>query len=274
MVFLTRPEKRFDKWGGRLLSYFLLPSRHKQYIPAELDRLRDNLSVALPVTSHHFQVRSVDGATLDGVLFEASRSSCPLVVFFPPNGHLYEEMKGLLNLYLLENENPFHVLFFNYRGVGKSRGSATSIQDLVLDGRTVVEYALHRLKETGSLVFHGYSLGGGIGSLLIQTYPGAKLLLDRTFGDLKEVVAHFGGRCLLNKVTPWGWELQTEENIKKIPERDILVLTADQDRILPSSLRLVPPQGASHIVLIGGHQMDYRDFPDEFKERIKKFINE
>jgi hypothetical protein len=90
----------------------------------------------------------------------------------------------------------FHVLLFNYRGVGMSEG-APSRDGLVLDLHAVVQYALDPVNGLGigasNVVVCGRSLGGAVSTMLlskmVHVQPNLILCNTRSFSTLRAAAA-------------------------------------------------------------------------------------
>src|SRR5688572_10681529 len=80
----------------------------------------------------------------------------------------------------------FNVLFFDYRGFGKSSGRA-SFGGVVSDGITASRFHDRiRPKQLRSILY-GYSLGGAVAAQVIRRQPFDALILQSTFTNLLEL---------------------------------------------------------------------------------------
>lgn len=144
----------------------------------------------LSITTH-------DDAILNGVeITQQQTTSEKYIVYFQGNGILYEDTienkydNGILSA--AQNLNC-NVIAFNYRGVGNSKGKATSKDDLVTDGLAIVQYLLYEKKiKPENIVLHGYSLGGAIATLVAERLHAKKISVSvfnsRTFSTLTNLV--------------------------------------------------------------------------------------
>lgn len=87
----------------------------------------------------------------------------------------------------------FSVLFFDYRGFGKSTGRA-SFGGVVSDGITAARFHDRiRPKHLPSLLY-GFSLGGAVAAQVIRRHPFDALILQSTFTNLPDLSRHFWRR--------------------------------------------------------------------------------
>lgn len=80
----------------------------------------------------------------------------------------------------------FNVLFFDYRGFGRSTGRA-SYSGVIADGITAARFHERiRPKNLPSILF-GFSLGGGVAGQVIRRHPFDALILQSTFTSLPQI---------------------------------------------------------------------------------------
>lgn len=91
-----------------------------------------------------------------------------------------------------------NVLFFDYRGFGKSSGRA-SYKGVLADGVTAARF--HDTLRPPDLpsVLYGFSLGGAVAAQVLRRHPFDALILQATFTTLTKI-----GRFLYPKI-PLGW---------------------------------------------------------------------
>jgi len=106
-------------------------------------------------------------------------------IYFNGNGGFFElTLEMLTEFALLVN---CHMMTFNYRGVGKSQGIATSEADLVQDGLILFQHLLARGVHPDNILIYGFSLGGGVGTQVRRVYPTGPIISDRSFATLPHV---------------------------------------------------------------------------------------
>ncbi|HEX2059476.1 MAG TPA: alpha/beta hydrolase [Thermoanaerobaculia bacterium] len=80
----------------------------------------------------------------------------------------------------------FNVLFFDYRGFGKSSG-IPSYAGVISDGVTAARYHDKIRPKSLPSVLYGFSLGGGIAAQVIRRHPFDGLILQSTFTSLPQI---------------------------------------------------------------------------------------
>jgi alpha/beta superfamily hydrolase len=118
----------------------------------------------------------------------------------------------------------FHVLLFNYRGVGASEGTPTR-DGFLVDLYTVIKYAIDEVNGLGikpsNVIVCGRSLGGAISTVLLSKifpeYPNIILCNTRSFSTLKAAACKLLGQIHGDRVGNGaavgikllGWELNS-----------------------------------------------------------------
>ena len=80
----------------------------------------------------------------------------------------------------------FNVLFFDYRGFGKSSGRA-SFGGVVSDGITASRFHEQIRPKHLRSILYGYSLGGAVAAQVIRRHPFDALILQSTFTNLRDL---------------------------------------------------------------------------------------
>lgn len=80
----------------------------------------------------------------------------------------------------------FNVLFFDYRGFGRSSGRA-SFGGVVSDGITASRFHETIRPKHLRCILYGYSLGGAVAAQVIRRHPFDALILQSTFTNLREL---------------------------------------------------------------------------------------
>lgn len=137
-------------------------------------------------------------------------------------------------------DKGFHVLMFNYVGVGDSEGTPSE-QGLYDSGEAALQF-LREKKEFkhGNIVVHGYSLGSTPASYLANKYHDlSRIIIDRGFSKMSLVASDFAQYDYNNKIITFFARKLTEvffpiDNISKIADSatNILVASGMRDEIM------------------------------------------
>jgi len=135
----------------------------------------------------HF--KSSDGLQLHGWLF---RSGEPLLVFFHGNGGNITERAAIAAELA---RRGISVLLFDWRGYGKSEGSASE-SGLFLDALAAYDFA-H--EQSSDIVLYGESLGGPYAAYVATKRKARCVIIENSFPSLSAI-----GNALYHPV-PLGW---------------------------------------------------------------------
>ena len=122
----------------------------------------------------------------------------------------------------------FNILFFDYRGVGKSSGIPT-YRGVISDGITASRFHDKiRPKHLPSLLY-GFSLGGGVAAQVIRRHPFDGLILQSTFTSLPRIT-----RVLYPLPLHWfvGDLFDTLSVVKRL-QVPLLLMHGTQDETIP-----------------------------------------
>ena len=125
-----------------------------------------------------------------------------------------------------------NVLFFDYRGFGKSTGRA-SIDGVVADGVTAARF--HETLRPSGLpsILYGYSLGGAVAAQVIKEHPFDGLILQSTFTSLPEITRTLFPKLPLHLIA--GNFFDTLSVVKRLTV-PLLVLHGSSDEVIPCSM--------------------------------------
>lgn len=182
------------------------------------------------------------------------------VILFLGNNEYFEEEESKLRArwYLLKGKN---VVMFNYPGYGDSKGQPSHqttdeasmlIYKLVRRACCINEHGecLFKIsanpKEDEQIIFHGYSLGGGISSRLAgqlesEQHSAPRLLLDRTFDHIATIALHLVPPFLRNssvvrraiqEVIEENYNYYSVEFLKKLDRNNLFIIHADFDELM------------------------------------------
>lgn len=142
-----------------------------QYIQKVTAQIPDyNKTAQSALATHKVEVNTHDGATLD--TFEIVHQDEPpekrkYIIYFCGNMQAYEEQA-----YNMRNlaKSGYNVVGFNYRGVANSTGTASTADDLVIDGIAQVQRLLDMGVPAENITLRGHSLGGAIATKVTEHF--------------------------------------------------------------------------------------------------------
>lgn len=122
-----------------------------------------------------------------------------------------------------------NVLFFDYRGFGKSSGIA-SVDGVVADGVTAARFH-HKIRPKHlPSILYGFSLGGAVAAQVIKRHPFDGLILQSTFTSLPDVTRVLFPRIPLHLFA--GRLFDTVSVIKRL-QIPLLVMHGSDDEVIP-----------------------------------------
>jgi fermentation-respiration switch protein FrsA (DUF1100 family) len=168
-----------------------------------------------------------------------------------------------------------NVLFFDYRGFGKSSGTP-SYAGVIEDGVTAARFHdAIRPKELPSILY-GYSLGGGVAAQVIRRHRFDGLILQSTFTTLTAMARLLHPQLPLHLLA--GDLFDTSESIRKLTV-PLLMLHGSADESIPCAMAhelfgaCTTPKRI-HIVEGGMHRDLYERDPEAMVAAIEQFLAE
>ena len=176
-------------------------------------------------------IKSSDGALLNGLLFKADNSK-GLIFYLHGNAGSLSLWGEVAKTYTDLN---YDVFILDYRGYGKSDGSIEDQTQLFEDNQVVYNEMAKRYNES-KIIILGYSLGTGFASKLASTNKPRLLILQAPYYSMTDMMRH------TYSIIPTfilKYKLTTNEYLKtcKMP---VVIFHGDQDETVyyGSSLKL------------------------------------
>lgn len=167
------------------------------------------------------------------------------------------------------------VLFFDYRGYGKSSGKAT-VSGVIADAVTAAQVHEDLRPRNLPSILYGFSLGGAIAAQVIQQHPFDALILQSTFTSLRDITRQLYPRFPLHLLAGGMFDTLGAVRRLRVP---LLVLHGTADEVVPCSMahslfeacptarRIHPVEGALH------KDIFVRD-PDAAAREIGRFLED
>ncbi len=203
----------------------------------------------------HF-IETVDGASLNALLFKASASSKGLILYFHGNADNLERW----GQYAVDfTQLGYDVLMMDYRGYGKSTGTPSE-SNLYKDAQVVLAWAKEKIPFT-RLVIYGRSLGSAVASNLSTVANPNLLILETPFDELRGTI--YGPLEPLLFFIPFRHEFSNKSFLPEVHCRKVII-HGTEDWVVPlsSALKLKPllKEGDQFVIIEGGGHRNLRDF--------------
>ena len=189
---MSDPLATIRSWSPRLVAQLVwqVVSLQKLTIPNDptLERLDNCRAKYQQLGWSVCPLRTPDGVSLHGCSKAPTRATdgaeeAPrYVIFVGGNMQLYEYWLGYYEAYA--QDSGFGFVAFNFRGVGRSEGTTTCVEDMLTDIGTAVEYLLEQGVEPQHILLHGFSIGGALCALYLASDgapAGVAITSDRSF---------------------------------------------------------------------------------------------
>lgn len=167
----------------------------------------------------------------------------------------------------------FNVLFFDYRGFGRSSGRA-SYNGVLADGVTAARFHDRIRPKALPTVLYGFSLGGGVAAQVIRRHPFDGLILQSTFTSLPHITRVLFPRLPLHWVAGNLFDTLSVVRNLNVP---LLVLHGTDDEVCPCWMaddiaKACPTPARVHRVEGGLHKDLFLRDPDSLIWAISQFI--
>lgn len=205
---------------------------------------------------------------LNALLFKTSNISKGVILYFHGNAGAIHEWGERAPLY---TENKFDILFFDYRGYGKSDGFYKKETELYHDAQKVYDYVKTRYNEKNIIVL-GFSLGTGFASYIAAKNNPKLLILEAPYYAWDKFIASIAPvpKMLIN------YEIPSYKFLAKVTcpiyifhgSNDFLITPEENSK----QLEALYPNKIKHTMIKGaGHNGIYitKQYYDEIKELLR-----
>ena len=227
---------------------------------------------------HHIGLRfedvfftTQDGLRLHGWLIPHQEGRATLVWFHGNAGNISDR---LLNIKLLHDRIAINIFIFDYRGYGRSEGTASE-KGTYLDGEAAINYLLGRDDAAARpLILFGRSLGAAVAAEMAIRFNSSGLILESPFVSIREMA-----RAIFPSL-PIAWLLRTRydtmEKVRLI-KTPILVLHGDRDATVPFAQGKKVFEVASepkkfHRIVGASHNDTFVVGGEEYYRALREFI--
>jgi hypothetical protein len=235
------------------------------FFPQKLDK---NYQFSFDQKFEEVNIKTIDGVTLNGLLFKAD-SSKGLIFYLHGNAGSLNSWGEVASTYTDLN---YDIFILDYRGYGKSEGSISGQKQLLQDIQTVYDELKKEYNEDDIIVL-GYSIGTGPASKIASVNNPKLLILQAPFFNLTDLMRH------TYPIIPTfflKYKLKTNEYIKEC-KMPIVIFHGYQDEVIyyGSSLKL-KEQFDEKITLITLNGQGHNGMTDnpKYKMAIKEILTQ
>jgi len=187
-------------------------------------RMAEQWKPRMPYPYEEMRIHSEKGL-LYGVFWHAPKAR-GTVLYSHGNGENIEISQKFVTQFI---DRGYNVLMWDYPGYGLSTDELAGQENLLAEAESVYQWLSTR-KDTGNIVFYGFSLGSGFAVYLASRHPGHKLLLEAAYDSLTSVAQDhypmFPATLILK------YQMPSVEWIKGIPSK-IYMVHGTEDRVIP-----------------------------------------
>jgi uncharacterized protein len=230
---------------------------------------RDPSYIGLPFEDVFFTTQ--DGIRLHGWFIPRQEARATFVWFHGNAGNISDR---LLNIKLLHDRIKTNIFIFDYRGYGRSEGTASE-EGTYLDGAAAIQYLLRR-DDAGAhqLVLFGRSLGAAVAAEMATRFNSLGLILESPFVSIREMA-----RAIFPSL-PIGWLLRTRydtmEKVRTV-KTPLLILHGDRDETVPFAqgkriFEVAPQPKRFHRIVGASHNDTFIVGGENYFGALREFI--
>jgi hypothetical protein len=178
---------------------------------------------------------SVDGVSIDAMVSGkiSNLANGRWILRANGNNDFYEYTRPFSEMSAFVANKKFNILMYNYPGVGASEG-VPSKEMMVKTHRAMLTFLEDSQNGVGakSIIDIGHSIGGGVQGEALKKHELKKdidyvFIKNKTFSQLSKVPDFISGAILRF----FGWEMDSVESSKNLTRKEIIVQSADVQRI-------------------------------------------
>lgn len=242
-----------------------------QIFPRTVNHVANPMENA-PEGTQLVSLKTADGATLNGILFNASEASPTLVIAFGGNAHDVTGMTRFLRDSVF-NDGTSAVVGLSYRGypnaIGKPSTGTPSQAALMSDALLIYDTMVAQLAPS-KVVVVGYSLGTAMATHVAAQRPVHAVILAAPFASLVDLAQQ------RYTIFPAAWMVnhpfRTEDELPSVHSR-ITIVASEKDGLIPQyhPARLLKANPAASLVMLNpppihGDVLDHPSIPDIFRK--------
>ena len=196
--------------------------------------------------AENIQIKSNDNYILDAMYLPAEEEEPgintepeygPTVIICCPSDGYYEYAIETQDYWIeFYKNNGINILFWNYRGYGRSQGYPNP-KNILEDGESVLKY-LRDVKGSGRIILHGEGLGVAV-AVNIAAKLGCDMLFSiRGFYSLYPIIEMTAGTWVAKLAkNMMGWDIKLAEDFISVPCYKI-VTSDPNDSVIPEGISL------------------------------------
>jgi uncharacterized protein len=212
-----------------------------------------------------------DGIRLHGWFIPHQEARATLVWFHGNAGNISDR---LLNIKLLHDRIKINIFIFDYRGYGRSEGTASE-KGTYLDGEAAIEHLLGRDDAAARrLILFGRSLGAAVAAEMAIRFISLGLILESPFVSIREMA-----RAIFPSL-PIGYLLRTQyDTLEKVRlvKTPIMILHGDHDATVPFAqgkrvFEVAAHPKRFHRIVGASHNDTFLVGGEKYYEALREFI--
>jgi len=257
-------------WGLILIGLYLIICSILYSIQERLifqsTKLPSNFEFSFEEDFEEINLTTEDGTILNSLLFSSKEKKGVVLVSHGTAGALHT-WSVRASIFL---KNGYDVLYYDYRGYGKSEGEIKSEKQLIQDAQLFYDYLKEKYGE-GHVLVYGNSIGTGIATQLAEKNKPKHLILQSPYSSLSQLIR---GKLPFVPSFIIKYPFQNHKIITSI-NCPITIFHGTLDYTIPTShsekLKSANPKIDLHILDYYGHN-DLR-FSKEYISEMKRILN-